>query len=729
MSAKQILGRREFGVGSSILILTGLATTPTLHAADGEEEVLGPEVACPVTPTTSAFRTSNTDVQFLLNQFWTVYGSGETEIGQPTDPWGNNSAWAEWDSMQWSWTDAGSYRAQMKDFLVQRILVNGHNANGVMPRGYVWSWIDREDWPNGNFHFDQLPRYITAAANFALWTRDENFLNTMLPRVESVLDDYIIPEMDLNSGLGIVPHPNNHGAAGSADSTYFDQLRSGHVDGWVNASLYTALEAAVALEILAGRPGKAAKYEDYLNTFREAFTEALWNPATGRWSGWRDASGSLHDAGYLHVNLEALARGLGDEHQAIDVFHTVDGPAAPIEFGPHLGSTDVYHNVVAPRTTTLPVPAEDWEGWSDPPEGRKPYGDVVQSGGTVMWLNYYDVKSRLKYQDADSAYEKFEAMLRRYASDSRCLTFGPRLWNDFEESLVQLGTNNPFPESGISALSWIDGFIGLNVDVEGLSVSPNLPTSIIEAGIGDVNFGGTSFSIDVARGEILANVEVMHEIAPSGNETIVLPGSASAHQVQVRVNTSVSNTAVLTLEPLGAKGAHAVTVRAEVSGTAWVTIAIPKQTVAEFRLKVENVAGSEPLAVTSARTVSLGLGAADVRGQAHNLQVKSSVSRLVLSVPERLRAQQITVSVAKRVGSERTARSNQIFWLDEADRVIVDLPDQSPGRYAVLLLDEAGHEHRPEVISAQKTVYQVRSADLKFDQSVEAGGTVRIRTT
>lgn len=700
--------------GAAIALMASSAPMTPAGATSPNAE----PTTCSVAPTTDIFSSSNAADDHLLNQFWTVYGSGETDVGQPTDPWGANSAWAEWDAMQWAWTDAGDYRETMMEFIRDQIKVNGQNADGDMPDGYVWSWNGREDWPNGNHHFDQMPRYVTAVATYALWTGDQEFIGTMLPRVESVLDDYIVQHMDLESGLAVVTHPENHGGVGSNDSTYFDQLRSGHEDAWINTSMYTALESAVALEELAGNQTKAREYQGYLDDFDEAFTEAFWNGQTGRFGGWRDADGQLHDAGYLHVNLEALARGIGDQRQALEIFDTVDGEAAPIDFGPHLGSTDVYHNVVAPRTNTAPVPDEDWEGWADPAEGRKPYGDVVQNGGTVMWLNYYDVMSRIAYQDADAAYEKFTAMLERTASDSLCLTFGPRLWNDFGESLVQLGTNNPFPESGIAALSWKDGFVGMSVDPQGLTVAPNLPTDLVHAGLGDLNFEGTSFGVDVSRGDVVAELG-----ARTNGEAFTL--ESEFDQVQVHLAPEGATTVTVSLESQTEAGWDPVVTRiVDVDGPDWLSLMTGQQDAGTYRV----VIGPEDSEVTidDSRAVHRSVTRADVRGQAHNLQAKTSFSSVTLVVPPALRDEHVTVRVEERIGSQRDHRSTQTFDLNGEREVVIGLADQHPGRYSFTLVDQRGEEHRPRVIAADRTIYSVTAPGLDVDERVAAGDSVRI---
>lgn len=46
----------------------------------------------------------------------------------------------------------------------------------------------------------------------------------------------------------------------------------------------------------------------------------------------------------------------------------------------------------------------DWDGWCDPTEGRKPYGGLVESGGTFVWMTYYDMMARLQFNYTDQTF-------------------------------------------------------------------------------------------------------------------------------------------------------------------------------------------------------------------------------------------------------------------------------------------------------------------------------------
>jgi hypothetical protein len=73
-----------------------------------------------------------------------------------------------------------------------------------------------------------------------------------------------------------------------------------------------------------------------------------------RYAGFND--GVKHDSGYTFLNLEILARGLGNQDKANKIFAWLDS------------DSDIYHYEFAPRTNSYNIPDSDWDGWSDPPE-------------------------------------------------------------------------------------------------------------------------------------------------------------------------------------------------------------------------------------------------------------------------------------------------------------------------------------------------------------------------
>ena len=483
---------------------------------------------CPAQAYFNPFNCSSSILTKQLNVFWSVYGTCEEKLDTNDNGFADNPAWAEWDALKFSWDSRNGYRDHAKNILF-RFPINGINGTkGQMPDGFLWSWMDQERWPDArgshgtiaSYHFDQLPRFPVAIYQYYVWTGDRTFLQALLPRAELVMS-YLISNMNASAGIPI-NMVNDGTPEQSRPSTYMDQVKSGWKDAWIAVAFYTALQNMVELEGVVGNEEKQKLYQSLLDNYSQIFDTTFWNETTGRYIGWVDKNSQEHDNGYVFVNLEALTRGLGDLSKADRIFHWLSQPADPILIGPHLGSTDVYQNMVAIRTTTQNVAQADWDGWSDPTEGRKPYGGLVESGGTMIWMTYYDMMARLRFNYTDQAFGILTRMLERIDNDSHCLTFSPdkqRYYDDFGEDLVQIGSNSSFPESGIAVVAFLHGIVGVKAKTDGLHICPQLPSSLdfVQA---QVNYLGTALTITVSK---QATPSVYHLIIPERQLSVDIP--------------------------------------------------------------------------------------------------------------------------------------------------------------------------------------------------------------
>ncbi|WP_148282297.1 hypothetical protein [Corallococcus coralloides] len=611
---------------------------------------------------TDPFQTSSrTSLTLPANEFWNIYGLGWHLTGTTINPgnmsndsYGDNSPWNEWDALKFAWTNDYGARTKVRGFL-EETKVNGvylpdPSTPVEQPTGFVWSWKLNERWPDDcldfdpdkplpercwdihactrSFHFDQVPAYINGIHLMYLWTRDADFLNLMLPRAEVVMDSYLLGTMQGASGLLVMPGTDNDGTANGRPSTYMDQVRSGHKDGWVNASFYSALRAMEDLETAAGNTVKALAYHNRANAFPSQYRAGLWTGT--RYAGWRDVNGNLHDAGFTYVNLPALVRGLPSPADADRVLEWLDSPAAPTQGGAAANkpyNTSVYQAVSSPRSNTLPLTSDEWDPWSNPDQSTSPsgglpliYGSHFQNGGTFLWLSYYDIMARLRYRHADDAMPRFQQMLTRMTRDSRRLTFDVptmpwhvtgsfRDMNDFNEYKNEVGTSGEFSESGLSVLPLLYGFMGVSADLQGLHVKPEMPTALLHASVADVDYRGTLRSIQVIRGEAVAqqdredySLDVATEVGTAVLSQSFFP-MAAFNEVGVRVGSYDVDSGVefdLSLESSSDNGlswAPIVTRRLSgVHNSAWVYMAVPPQPANNWRYRLTMQAPSSRLA-------------------------------------------------------------------------------------------------------------------------------------
>lgn len=489
---------------------------------------------------TGPFTLDEPNVQTQINDYWNIYGISESTIGRngATPPVSNQSNALEWMAVKSAWTDH-PIRSQLIGIL-QNMPVNGINAQGKQPRGYVWADSANEAWRGMHLHYDQMARYICAAAEIWRWTRDREFLDRMLPRAEAAMS-FMLDEMDGNSGIVACPGEANGLSDTGKPSTFIDCYREGYQVAWINEGFYSALLALRDMENASGQRTKAARYNRLVSICLDKFNRIFWSETDKRYVGWNDIRGDIHDYGFTYLNLEALARGMGNAEQAYHIFRWLEGGRAqPTVKGAHKGSTDIYQLVVAPRTNTIRIADKDWDPWSVPERPilkdfhKYGYGGITRDGGTMLWLNYYDVMARLKWLDANSAWKRLSAMLARCAGDPKFLTFGPqgtihfRAYDMYEEHFLEIGSADTYQSSGISVMPVLRGFMGVQPAKHGISVLPNLPTGINQIGCSEIAYGKSSYDITITRTKLTSRVKIKIMKSEPTSTIFYSPGTFNA---------------------------------------------------------------------------------------------------------------------------------------------------------------------------------------------------------
>src|SRR5205807_1646548 len=134
------------------------------------------------------------------------------------------------------------------------------------------------------------------------------------------------------------------------------------------------------------------------------------------------------------------------------------------------------------------------------------YGALVEDGGALLWVNYYDVMARLKWLDADSAWRKFADMLYRVEGDALLFTESvSHPTNTYGENYLEVGPADG-PENGLNAAAPLNGFMGIQPQVDGLYTTPNLPTSLLFLISSSVSYGSQTYQVRVTRGEVVTDV-------------------------------------------------------------------------------------------------------------------------------------------------------------------------------------------------------------------------------
>jgi hypothetical protein len=167
------------------------------------------------------------------------------------------------------------------------------------------------------------------------------------------------------------------------------------------------------------------------------------------------------------------------------------------------GPADIYSKwVFAPRSTTRRN-----NYWFFLNNLNIPWGHQVQDGGAILYTSGFDVMARARYRSADDAWARMTAILDRWSEPDH-LSGGTPLFRgestvDSGTGSTSVGTDIPFPESGLAPGSFLYAFIGVEAEPDALVITPNLPSALGHVGVRNLVWHGKRLTVQVTRDEIL----------------------------------------------------------------------------------------------------------------------------------------------------------------------------------------------------------------------------------
>lgn len=455
------------------------------------------------------FYSSDARYDRILNEFYYSHALN-FGVGTPAD-------WKEWQALILDWT-ANPQRDEQR----------GHfTGMPIRSDGYVHCWGGQEGWPfpykdddkdgKNDFdtrHFTSNATYILGAYRYFVWTRDEEFLKEVMPRLRKAMA-YQLNDLKGRSGIIIADAPGHEGRHDGIGSNYWDILPFGYKDAFSNTYYYASLQAMAELEQfcldrkldLPGPKESPSLYKALRLKARRVYNETFWDDTKGRYIGCVDVDGVRHDYGFTFVNLEAMAYGLADREQAKRIYRWMETEVTSS------GKADTYSRwKFAPRATTIHNPPRDmpqtpapswWHfGW-----GGTPFGEQCQDGGAILYTSGYDIMARAKLLGADNAYQRLREILDRYNKPDRLCGGSPLYYGETTQggpggSPGSVGVEGEFPESGLAPASFLYAILGIDADVDGLKIRPNLPSALKYAGVRNLSYAGGMYDIKVTNDSV-----------------------------------------------------------------------------------------------------------------------------------------------------------------------------------------------------------------------------------
>ena len=461
------------------------------------------------------FYSSNAKSDKVLNEFFL---SHNFNFGVGTNP-----DWKEWHTLQIAWTANKQNEWQHQQFLDFKIA----------PDGYVYCWGGDPGWPfpfkdddkdgkndYDTRHFTTNPCFVLGGWREYCWTRETDYLAKLMPRVRLAME-FMLKELDGTSGMLTIKAPGHEGKDGSIGSNYWDILPMGYKDAFTDAHFYPCLEAMAQLEeaVLAnaGVKSKLAAtepvartprfYRELAQKARKAYNDTFWLADKGRYSGCVDIDGVTHDYGHTFVNLPAMAYGLADPDQVKRIYNWMETAVSAS------GKADMYSRwIIAPRAGMIHNPKRtepqtlvpSW--WSMSWAGTD-YDEQCQDGGAILYTSYHDIMARAKYLGADNAWKRLTEILDRYSKPDHLSGGCPLYLVEITQGgpggvAGAVGVEGEFPESGLVPVSFLYAFLGIDADVDGLKIRPNLPKSLSFGGVRNLRYNGKMYDIKVTNDSV-----------------------------------------------------------------------------------------------------------------------------------------------------------------------------------------------------------------------------------
>lgn len=292
--------------------------------------------------------------------------------------------------------------------------------------------------------------------------------------------DYIAEHVDPADGL--FRTPSSTGVAGRGNgsriSHWWDVIAFGGYDGYINALTYRAFDELAAIERAFGDPRRADEDAAFAKGLREGFNAHLWNPATGRYAGWKDADGNLHDAWYTYINLMAILYGITPDEKRLPLLQSLDDAIR------NAG----YRGFSLPANLE-PIPPDDYSGgdwWYEEYGYRHNYDPlgIYLNGGVWPWISGYHIAAWAEY-DPDRALALYRKVLGQYHKDNLYGIGNGYFW-DTATGLDAIGSREEAYLANPSVCIW--GFLrlfGIDFDLPGgISLRPRLPAALSGSGLG-----------------------------------------------------------------------------------------------------------------------------------------------------------------------------------------------------------------------------------------------------
>lgn len=336
------------------------------------------------------------------------------------------------------------------------------------PDGFVWAG----DMAGRGAFYESNASMLFFLADYVRRTGDTRYLP-----IGRRWADYIVRNIAERPRLFRVPDSTGVAGAGSGSRVcnWWDVVACGGYDGHINALTYPALKEFGKVEVLGGNLEEGKRYDRIAEDLKADFNRVLWNGRKGRYAGWRDTKGKLHDSFYTSINTMAVWHGIAGRERGRRVLTAIDRGLR------RLG----YRGFSLPRNLE-PIPREEYNGgdwWVSEygyPHVYDPFG-IYENGGIWIWTSAYYIAAWGLY-DAEHAYAHFQGILEQYRRDNLEGAGNGYFWDPSTGELLEGSKQEPYLSNSVMSVWGFYTLFGLDMDIcAGIYVRPRLPRALADS--------------------------------------------------------------------------------------------------------------------------------------------------------------------------------------------------------------------------------------------------------
>ena len=338
----------------------------------------------------------------------------------------------------------------------------GVDENGyVMPRWWIQGYY-KVPW--GNLH-DQIPHFLLAVYYHAVNTGNREFILSLMPVVRRVA--HYMNSLD-SDGDGVVEVPDTSGLPNGKRecSNWYDIIKFGHKDAYINIQCVEALRALAELGSWLGDAELATEYRALHTRAVEAHNRVFWNEAESLYSDWIDVQGGRRHYFYTDHNLMAVMQGVAGPERSARILRNLDEHYARLCRDFNVPRDAIYATPCNMRPVSQLGDMVDFGRRSN--QTRFPN---YENGCSFFHSTGLEIAARAAVGDAERAYEVFERVMRfGYARN--------RLWGAALKWDTGALVSEPLCDSLLIAWGFLRGCFGAWPALDGVRITGRPPAQM-----------------------------------------------------------------------------------------------------------------------------------------------------------------------------------------------------------------------------------------------------------